>query len=404
MFLLFLGLLTFVAVSHQSLRKTVRRLDGLEDTYDRRVASLTDRVIRLEGLTGSARPTLDVKKPVEPELVAPESVVNPPPKQVDRSRVDAMRPSAVAGTGGIRTSTPLPQPGRVERPTVPPHVAPSRVNENWKRIERRFAENWTGILGAVVLVAGITFVGAYTGLLLSPFLRTLMVVAAAAILAGGAFYLRHREMWMPLAAWLKSSAAAVFLFACFASSAIPGLQWIDSIGPGLVVLLLGVGVNFYVAYGTSDQALASLHVFLSMVPLMLLPQSPTTLLIATGVTLAGLGLKVKSRWDVHVLITLTAFGVFHLAWYLRVADPQGDVERTLGAVAALLVASMVGWTHYRKTWTSSSLAVMPFLGPPGELDAACGRHRRLQRKQRSARPVSPGGCRCCVSPGKIRSS
>jgi len=362
MLLLFLGLLIFVLVSHHSLRKTVRRLDDLEVTYRRQVASLTARVFCLEGVPATVSGAGETPRALASDTVVQKSVVEPSPRQTDGEYMDVgpVPPTGDPETGWVRASSSQPKPRKVERP-IPPQVAPSPVDENWRRVESRFAENWTGILGAVVLVAGITFIGAYNGLLLSPFNRTLMIVAAAGILAGGATGLRQHEVWRPLAAWLKSVAAAVFLFACYASSAIPGLQWIDSFGPALVVVLLGVGVNFYVAYGTSEQAFASLHVFLSMVPLMLLPQSTTALLIATAVTLAGLGLKVRLRWDVHVLITLAAFGVFHVAWYVRVDDPQGVVERTLGALAALLVASAVGWIHYRRTWTSSRIAVIPFL-------------------------------------------
>lgn len=92
------------------------------------------------------------------------------------------------------TSNPLLQQARADRPRpVKPPRAPARpapiepeespVRERWRRIERQLVENWTGILGTVVVVVGITFIGAYAGPRLSPLLRSVLITGAAALLA-----------------------------------------------------------------------------------------------------------------------------------------------------------------------------------------------------------------------------
>ena len=265
----------------------------------------------------------------------------------------------------------LPAPSRVVDRPAPIHAArrapkrpvrePSELQERWSRLERQLIENWTGILGAVVLVAGITFIGGYTGFRLSPFYRTLMIVAAAGALVAGSLFLDRRENWKPLAQWLRSSGAAVFLFACFASSAIPGLAWITALGPALGLLLLGVAANIYVAYAAGTQTFASLHVVLSLVPLTLIPQSDLSLVLATLVTAAGLLIAYRARWDLHSLITVAAYAVFHVAWYDRTLALTPDNGRVVGALSALLVGSMVALTHYRKTYASPGFRTLPFL-------------------------------------------
>ena len=236
-------------------------------------------------------------------------------------------------------------------PPTPPKAVVSESVKRWRRIERAFAEHWTGILGAVALVAGIVFLGTYTGIRLAPRERTLMVTGAALLLGVASAYFNRIEKWMPFAAWLRSSAAAVFLFACFASSAIPAFQWIDPTGGwALAVLLTGIGVNLYSGSRVSGQEFASLHVVLSMVPLALMPQSATASVIATGVTLIGLGLSRQTRWDFHALITLSAFGIFQVAWYLRQPLSLGGMERVLGLSAVALVVLTVVLVRYRGLW------------------------------------------------------
>jgi hypothetical protein len=240
-------------------------------------------------------------------------------------------------------------------------VEPERPSR-WQVIEQRLVENWTGILGTVVVVTGITFIGAYAGLHVAPIYRCGMLVLAAALFSGSAMYLRRFPTWEPLAQWLRSAGAAVFLFAMFASSAVPGLRWITSLPAALGVLLLGVSANLLVAATAEGQGFASLHVVLSLIPLMLVPQSAVALSIGTIVATVGLVLAFRPRWDLHALITLTAYLVYHVSWHVRAfGGTPSDALRLLGTGSAVLVSSAGLVTHYRRAASPTTFKALPLL-------------------------------------------
>src|SRR5438034_673848 len=83
---------------------------------------------------------------------------------------------------------------------------------------------------------------------------------AATALGGASVFLRRREVWGALAEWVRSAAAAIFLFACAASGGLPGLglQWIDAATPALALLFLGMAVNLYLSWTAAAQTFASL--------------------------------------------------------------------------------------------------------------------------------------------------
>ena len=262
---------------------------------------------------------------------------------------------------------PPPQPPPRAAPTPTPPLAPaspSPLAQRWQTVERSLIQNWTGILGAAIFVAGVSFLGVYTAVRLDPFLRFLMIVAAAAGLIALYAVLHRREGWGALALWLRSSGAALFLFACAAAGALPGLgiQWIYAPGPALLLLLLGMGANLFLAYAGGREEFASLHVVLSLIPLAIVPQAPTPLFIATGVTLFGIGLAYRTRWNRHLLVTVAAFGIHHAAWYVRVGGSDAELTtRIMGASCALGVGVAAALAHYQRDCASQRLARLPFL-------------------------------------------
>ena len=252
-------------------------------------------------------------------------------------------------------------------------------------------------MGAAVLVAGITFIGGYTGLRMSPFCRSLMIVGAAATLGAGSYVLAHKERWEALSQWLRSASAAVFLFACFASSSIPGLLWVTSLAPALGILGLGVVTNLYVAHATAKQAFASLHVVLSLIPLTLVPQSEISIVLATVVVAVGIAMAYRTRWDLHTLITLAAFALFHLTWYdTAFATTANLTTRVIGAISTLTVGMFVALMHYRKTYASERIETLPFLVHVGnwdllfwEYDLRAGLENQLNQVEDKVRAVDP---------------
>jgi hypothetical protein len=288
-----------------------------------------------------------------PEAAPPDAG---PPPAFAAYRVHRTEEEPTAAAPGIPASPPAEDLARPSPPRAP------TLSERWRPLERLFIEKWTGMLGAVILVAGVAFVGISMTLRLSPFVRTLLIIAASAALVAVAYYLRKKPSWVPLSLWLRSSGAATFLFACFGASAVPGLRWIEGMWPALAFLLLGIGANLYLAYAGGAQSFASLHVVLSLVPLTIIPQAPVPLFIATLVTLFGILLSFRARWDAHLLITLAAYAVYHARWYTGMGIP-GDASgiRLVGLSCALVVGAAAALVHYRKDYRTQTLEQLPFV-------------------------------------------
>lgn len=228
-------------------------------------------------------------------------------------------------------------------------------------LEKQLLEHWTGILGAAILVAGVAFIGISVALRMGPFLRTALIAAGAAVLIALSQVLKRRPAWVLLSAWLRSSGAAIFLLACFGASAVPALRWIESLWIALAVLVLGIAANLYVAWAGSSQAFASLHVVLSLIPLAIIPPTRIPLFLATIVTLAGIALALRGRWDRHLLTTLLGFAIFHSYWASRFLDLADRPALRISALAcAILVGAAAALVHYREDYRSRSLERLPF--------------------------------------------
>ena len=301
--------------------------------------------------TSTLRPT-----PIRTTPMSTPARVSTTPAQV--STTPAQAPST-------QTPTPAPELPQItqHKYTSQPIVTPSsQFRKQLQWLEQQFIENWTGIIGSIILVAGVTFLGGYVGLRVSPFFRFLMIVGAAALLASGSYVVNRLKQWKPLVIWLRSCSAAVFLFACFASYAIPGIRWVATLVPTLGLLFLGIAVNLYVAYTASTFTFASLHVVLSLVPIILVPQSNVTILLATLITAIGLSLGWRSRWDLHRFITLLAYAVFHIAWYMRIFTIASSISHQLvGAGSALFIAGYLIVMHYRSARTLPRITSLPFM-------------------------------------------
>ncbi len=240
----------------------------------------------------------------------------------------------------------------------------SGFNQEWRGLERKFVENWTGVLGAAVVVAGVGFLGIYTALHLAPVYRFFLTIAFSGAFLGTSALLHRRERWRMFAHWVRSAGAAIFLFACAASGGLPGfgMQWIQAAMPAFALLLLGMAVNLYFAWVGGTQAFASLHVILSLLPLAIVPPSIASLAIAVAVTLFGISLSFRSRWDRHLMNVLWAYFLFHVSWYLQM-DPaihaEADDHRIIGRLGALIVFIAAALVHYRKDYASQKVEPGP---------------------------------------------
>lgn len=209
-------------------------------------------------------------------------------------------------------------------------------------------ENWTGILGAVVLVTGVGFLGIYTALRMAPPYRFLLICAFAGGLLGARWSLRAKAFARPLNGWLLSSAAAIFLFACVGAVSIEGLRWVAPPFDYLL-LLAGVSVNLYLAWRTSRQEVATLHGVLSLVALAVLPPTALTLGAAAGVTAFCIAITYRQQWRYQLLLSIASFFAFHLYWHHEL-PALGNVLRLAAMGLVLLVGGVAAVVQYRRVY------------------------------------------------------
>lgn len=311
-------------------------------TVRSRLMALEQRLARLEQRSGDlpAAPAPAGQKGAPPPASAPA----PPPASSPASAASAassappvpspsraVAPSSDSGVSaasskshGSGAAHGVPS-SRTSRPTRPLAVSASRAvaagGPPWltPALQRQLVENWTGILGVVVLVAGITFVMVNLALRLGPLPRFLITLLVGAGLMLPSVLIPQASRWRPLALWLRSGGASVILLACLAGGALPelGLRWITSPAPALALVLAGIGVNLALAALCSSQSLASLHGLINLVPLVLVPQNAITGAIAMAVCLGGQLLPRRRPWDRHRLLVFLGSSLFGLNWALQ---------------------------------------------------------------------------------------
>lgn len=368
-------------------RNLAARLEAQEYTVER-------QRLRLDALerqyAATAMPTLQpVARPAEvpptvlhepamaaaatapiPDILAegPAALPAVAPAWQPASRADAAAPDrrpvrSFRDFFGLETSPTGPEPaaGSPASGTAEPaaeHVPaePGTWTARRRDLEQRFMANWTGVLGAVVVVAGVTFVGIYTAVRLPPFQRFLMTVAAAGALLTASWLLGRRASLLALAGWVRSAGAAVLLFACAAAGALPGLglQWVTDPWGALALLVLGIGVNLALA-ATSAVAASTLHVLLSLLPLAIVRPGAVSFALASVVTGCGVLLAARGRRDGQLAWVLAAYVAFQAAWILRFgATFTLDVARQLAAACAAAVFGVAAMAHYRRDFARPS--------------------------------------------------
>ncbi|GAA4354070.1 hypothetical protein GCM10023185_15370 [Hymenobacter saemangeumensis] len=245
----------------------------------------------------------------------------------------------------MESALPPAPPAPPRRPPPPPEPAGPTW---WERASTLILENWTGILGAVVLVTGVGFLGIYAALRVTPPFRFLLICAFAAGLLGVRIALREKAFARQLNSWLLSSAAAIFLFACVAAVSIEGLRWATPPWDYLL-LLTGVAANLLLAWRASREEVATLHGVLSLVALAVLPPTALTLGTAAGVTAFSIVITYRQRWKYQLLLSIASFFAFHLYWHQQLTGTSNALRLTaMGLVLLVGVAAAV--VQYRSVY------------------------------------------------------
>ncbi len=267
----------------------------------------------------------------------------------------------------------VPESGAAPPPVSPlPVFAPEKKRSSlfrkirksafWQRAEHQFLENWSGIVGSVIMVLGAGFLSIYAALKFNEFVRFLLLLLLAAL--PGALYslLRNREKWRLQALWMRSISGAVFLFACLGSGGVPGLQWVHNPVWSLGLLIIGIGTNLGLSSLGRRQEFASFHSLLSLLALAVMPPGGSTLIIAVVITLYALIHCYRQRWDIHLLLVLTGFFIYHIYWIFTLDSYPADDLRLLGAFALSLIFLTSTFIHYRKAYAGPGFSLLPFLG------------------------------------------
>jgi hypothetical protein len=256
-------------------------------------------------------------------------------------------PQKPADAAPLPPSAPLqhvqPAPAEQAAPTSQPADAGGTPEVNtppqrsrWGRAERSFARFWTGILGALALVVGFSFLAVLTALRLDKFARFLMLVAVSGLLYGGAVLAQRRGRTRLLGSWLRSAAGALALFGCFASSAVPWLRWVTSDVQGYAILAAGIAVNLAFALLRSRELFASFHTLISLAALAVAPAQALVLLVAVVVTGACSLPAFRKPWGVHLLLCTSSFFAFFVAWMMRQTSATYAIESM--AIGGLVLA------------------------------------------------------------------
>lgn len=225
----------------------------------------------------------------------------------------------------------------------------------WQKTEKSLMENWTGILGAVILVLGVGFLAAVAFIIVPPFVRFLIITGFAGSVYWISRYLKRKdESWEKLSDILFSTAAVIFLIACIGSYGISGIKFIEDPIYSIPFVLLGLGVNLYAGYSRNREIYASLHIILTFIGLASAPQNLVVLFIASAVTVLAVRKNYSVRWDWHLFLTAFSYFCFHLYNY---ADRESVIKsdiflRISGIVLVSAVYINALYVHYIEAFYS----------------------------------------------------
>jgi hypothetical protein len=256
----------------------------------------------------------------------------------------------------VKPSAPKTETAEIKKPKQKPAFL--------VKLEKQLIENWTGILGAAILVMGVGFLAIYAALSFAPVFRSAMVFSVSTVLFAAWFVLRRMNKWIKFARWMRSSSGAVLIFAALGAGGIPGLKFIDNQWIAFALLIAGIIVNLTFGYLGGTQYFASLHSLISLAALAAAPQSQVTFVIAGVIVFASIMISFREKWEYHLLLCITSFFAYHLYWHFYGASSGAVLPHSLritGIVTTLVVGLSAIASHYRRLYKSSTFECLPFI-------------------------------------------
>ncbi|TGK16530.1 DUF2339 domain-containing protein [Leptospira kmetyi] len=294
-------------------------------------------------------PSVETSSPISKEEKKPEKIVV---KTESKSPIPAKSVTKESKKQNDPVSTTEPalrETAAFQKPEEPRE--PGFLVQLWKKVEKPLSENWTGILGAVILVAGIGFLGIYALFILSSVYRCLLILGFSIILAGLSFWSGRKPEFKNVSLVLRSSSAAVFLFTALGSGYVETLKWIENPYLALAVLSFGLSANLYTGYRSKNETFASLHTILALVSIAIPSATGFTLGVTALICLPGVIWNYREKRQLHLLIVSTGFFAAHLYWNRQVfaeAKPVG-IEVLFPILCILPVFCGALLVHYRET-------------------------------------------------------
>ena len=242
-----------------------------------------------------------------------------------------------------QTTTPIPSSASPKPVRQPKQISHWQVEwqSRWQQIEQQLLRNWTGLLGVLAIVAGISFVAISSLLLMEPLQRFLALETICLAMIAPSFTIRGNHRLRPLFIWMRSGAGGLQLFAAAASSSWPalGLAWNQSTSVGLVLVATAVGFNLLMATITNSPWLAASHVVIAMVPSLVAAPSNSTLFLLAVISALGMATKAGHFGSTRFVIGLSFVG---MGWWLNL---NPDVS-LLGMVTLLLASLELSILHF----------------------------------------------------------
>jgi hypothetical protein len=222
-------------------------------------------------------------------------------------------------------------------------------------------ENWMGVFGSIALVIGAAFFGLTADIMQYAEVRVGMMLVASLVFLGFSQKLKYFHNWTLFSGWLKCISGAVILFATLGAGGIQGLQFIDSPVYALLFLCLGIAINILLAVTSPSQAVASLHVILSILAFCIAPQA--FILLPIGALIASIGLisSYGSKWDLHLLLIVIAFGIQNTVWTISLETQLLPWMQYIAIACSLVVGLIAACIHYSKKYESPKLEVLPLV-------------------------------------------
>ncbi|MDF3821330.1 DUF2339 domain-containing protein [Leptospira sp. 96542] len=316
-----------------------------------RIKDLTAKVESLESKL-SYRPSLVPEPlPKKEEKIPPKETVSPSPKLVEPTKEEL---KTIPSPEPINTQ---PTGNKIDwSQIIKPEVPKKESNPIFAKFIEQLSDNWTGILGIFIFVVGVGFLGIYAALNMSAVMRFLMVFSIGLLLIGVSHYLLKREFWNQVGFWIRSGGGAVILFACVAGVSVPGMKWVESEIYALILISLGIFFNLIIAWFSSEQKFASLHIILSIITLCILPSSPMIFFLGVLVSTFSVFLSLRAKWEFHLIQTILSFLLLNIIYSDFFTAPNTELKSFVSKFWAIGGTVIVGLPaisiHYRRIYAS----------------------------------------------------